>query len=102
MKMRISSPPFLLFAIILFAAVIFADEKAGEEINWQVISGGGALNGVSANFRLSGTVAQTATGSGSSTNYGVSHGFWQDFGDDSPNCCAMMVNSEEMTAVETV
>ncbi len=60
-----------------------AEPAAGEEINWQVISSGGT-RGTSPNFVLNGTVGQTAVGFGSSTNYGLSHGFWQEFGG---GCC---------------
>lgn len=62
-----------------------ADPAAGEEINWQVISAGGTHNAGSANFRLSGTAGQTAVGTGSSANFGVNHGFWQEFGGG--GCC---------------
>jgi hypothetical protein len=56
----------------------FANPVAGEEINWQVISSGGDIDGSSTNFLLSGTVGQTAVGVGSSDNFGLSHGFWQE------------------------
>jgi hypothetical protein len=56
--------------------------KAGEEINWQVISSGGLINGTSDNYSLSGTAGQTAVGGGTSDSYGMNHGFWQTFG-----CC---------------
>jgi len=78
---------FLLLAvllIVLIPALVFA---TGEEINWQVISGGGSMNGTSTNYRLSGTVGQTATGSGTSTGYGLLHGFWQTFDPQIDNCC---------------
>lgn len=52
---------------------------SGEEINWQVLSSGGDIGGASPSFRLSGTVGQTATGSGASGNIRLSHGFWQSF-----------------------
>jgi hypothetical protein len=68
----------LFMFIFILAFLARANDKAGEEINWQVISGGGT-SGTSANYGLSGTVAQTAVGSGSSANYGFSHGYWQDF-----------------------
>jgi len=58
-----------------------SQSAAGEQIKWQVISGGGAINGSSANYKLSGTVGQTAVGTGSSTGYTIGHGFWQSFGD---------------------
>ncbi len=59
--------------------------RAGEEINWQVISSGGT-KGSSVSFDLQGTVGQTAVGGGTSDNYGLSHGFWQDFGAGG-TCC---------------
>lgn len=62
------------------------DATTGEEINWQVISSGGLIGGTSANYILSGTLGQTAVGSGSSANYALSHGFWQDFF-TSGDCC---------------
>ena len=54
--------------------------NAGEEINWQVISGGGNMNGTATIYSLKATVGQTAIGGGSSTSYGLSHGFWQSAG----------------------
>ena len=53
--------------------------KAGEQIKWQVIAGGGTTNGSSTNYRLSTTVGQTAVGSGASTNYKINQGFQQSF-----------------------
>jgi hypothetical protein len=79
----------LLGFIFCFTVTGIAGDKAGEEINWQVISSGGSINGTSTNYQLSGTVAQTAVGSGSSTNYGLSHGFWQEFDTGGPGCCDM-------------
>ncbi len=58
-----------------------AAPMSGEEINWQVISGGGT-NASSANFLLMGTLAQTAAGEAASANYSVNQGYWQSFG-----CC---------------
>ena len=57
---------------------------AGEQIKWQVISAGGTY-GTSTNYQHWGTVGQTATGGGTSTNYGINHGFWQVFGGG--GCC---------------
>lgn len=73
--------------LTLFAVPLLADDKAGEEINWQVISSGGSINGTSTNYKLSGTISQTAVGTGSSTSYGLNHGFWQAFAPGDPNCC---------------
>ena len=55
-----------------------AETRSGEEINWQVISSGGA-DGTSTNYAHEGTVAQTAVGGGSSSNYVLNHGYWQEF-----------------------
>jgi hypothetical protein len=60
------------------------EPATGEQIKWQVISSGGT-KGSSTNFQLSGTVGQTAVGYGSSTNFGLRHGFWQQFGPTT--CC---------------
>lgn len=56
-----------------------ADARSGERIDWQVISSGGT-DGSSTNFQLTGTAGQTAVGAGSSTNFGLSQGYWQNFG----------------------
>jgi len=52
--------------------------RAGEQINWQVVSSGGG-KGSSASFVLQATVAQTAVGDGSSASFNLHHGYWQDF-----------------------
>jgi len=62
------------------AASIASSDDAGREINWQVISGGGTSCG-SSNYRIGGTVAQTAAQTGVSTGYRMQHGYWQEFGD---------------------
>jgi len=72
--------------MLLFIIAILAENKAGEEINWQVISSGGT-SGTSTSYQLNGTVAQTATGSGSSASYGLNHGYWQDFDTTSGGPC---------------
>ena len=60
--------------------------RTGEQINWQVISAG-ATDASSTNYGLKGTTGQTSVGAGSSTNYGVSHGFWQETGGG--GCCVI-------------
>jgi hypothetical protein len=76
----------VIFLIIFALALIaWADDKSGEEINWQVLSGGGG-DGTSTNYQLNGTVAQTAVGAGTSANYGLSHGYWVDFGGSGGPC----------------
>lgn len=60
----------------------------GEQIDWQVIGGGGVIGATSTNYSLSGTVGQSAVGSGSSTNYQARHGFWQNFlSSGGASCC---------------
>ena len=49
-----------------------------EEINWQVLSGGGT-DGSSTNFQLKGTLGQTAVGFCSGPDNGLNQGFWQVF-----------------------
>lgn len=63
----------------------FQANRAGEQIKWQVISSGGAVNAASGMYVLSGTAGQTAVGTGTSANYGLTQGFWQNFG--TGNCC---------------
>ena len=57
----------------------------GEQIKWHVLSSGGT-SGTSTDFSLLGTVAQTAVGSGSSADFGLNSGFWQDF--VTGTCCS--------------
>jgi hypothetical protein len=57
---------------------------AGEQIKWQVLSSGGN-RGTSASYVISGTVGQTAAGKGTSTNYAINQGYWQNFAPAS--CC---------------
>ncbi len=61
--------------LLSFTVLSFADERAGEDIEWHVISTGGG-NGASATYRLNGTAGQTAVGKGGSSSFGLSHGFW--------------------------
>ncbi|MBU8932712.1 MAG: dockerin type I repeat-containing protein [candidate division Zixibacteria bacterium] len=83
---RIANKHTILLGLLLLFGVALSDTMTGEEINWQVISSGGA-KGTSTSYVLNGTVGQTAVGGGISTSYGVSHGFWQDFGSGSTTCC---------------
>lgn len=63
-----------------------ASQLVGEQINWQVI-GSGASNSSSTNYGLLGTVGQVAIGIGTSTNFIVRHGYWQDFLVGPQGCC---------------
>lgn len=59
-------------------SAVYRKPVSGEQPNWQVIAGGES-HGSSVNFTLSGTVGQGAVGIGTSTNYGLNQGFWQEF-----------------------
>ncbi len=76
----------IIISVLVLALMARTSERAGEEINWRVISGGGCQGGTSANYQLSGTVAQTAVGWGNSTDYGLNHGYWVDFGGSGGPC----------------
>lgn len=65
---------------------VTSSTRAGEQIKWQVLSGGGT-DGSSTSFNLLGTVGQTAGGNGASTIYKLSHGFWQNSGSTGPCDC---------------
>lgn len=69
---------------------------AGEQIKWQVISGGGN-RGASAGYFLSGTVGQTAVGLGASASYKINQGFWQNFG--SGSCCTGTTGNVNMVGI---
>jgi hypothetical protein len=56
-----------------------AAPKAGERIDWEVMSLGGT-DGGSASYQLGGSVCQTAVGSGGSASYQLGQGFWQSLG----------------------
>lgn len=74
--------------LMLLAICTSSDEKAGEKIDWQVLSNGGTINSASTNYRLGGTVGQTAVDSSYSSGFIIHHGFWQKFDTGSiGNCC---------------
>jgi hypothetical protein len=74
---------FVFLAVSAIAAdtakALSSEPAAGEQIDWQVISSGGIIKGSSDNHILSGTAGQTAVGGGTSDNYDVTHGFWQNY-----------------------
>ena len=59
--------------------------RAGEQINWQVISAG-ATDGNSTSYGVKGTVGQIVIGEGSSSSYDLRHGYWQNFAAGG-DCC---------------
>jgi len=58
------------------------------EINWQSISGGGAINTMSPSYRLSSSIGQSAIGSAMSENYQAGIGFW--YGAAGSGSCACL------------
>lgn len=69
-------------AVVIIVASAFADTgsaNSGEQLQWQVVSGGGSTNGTSPSYKLSSTVGQTAAGAGSSSSYKLNQGFQQNF-----------------------
>jgi len=62
-----------------------AESAAAEQINWQVLSGGGGTCSAG-NFRLGGTLGQLAAGKSTAGDMSLSHGFWQVFGTSDCDC----------------
>lgn len=62
-----------------------APSAAAEQINWQVLSGGGGTCSAG-NFRLGGTLGQLAAGKSTAGGMSLSHGFWQNFGAGACDC----------------
>jgi len=60
---------------------------------------GGGVNGSSSNFRLSGSVGQVATGTGGSTNFIISDGFWYNIG---PSGCLSIPGDVNHNGVITI
>lgn len=60
--------------------------STGEQIKWQVISGGGNRS-TSVSYVVSATIGQTAVGSVFSANYKINQGFWQSFSGSGGGCC---------------
>ena len=74
----------LALTLLLLALTVAA---TSEEINWQVISGGGT-EAEGGGFKMSGTLGEFAVGHAEAAPNNVRHGYWQDFGDGgSGTCC---------------
>jgi hypothetical protein len=59
--------------------------SAGEQINWEVLSGGGGQMSTTG-YQIRGTLGQTAAGFASTTGHNIHHGYWQNFA-SSTDCC---------------
>lgn len=68
-----------VFALFAFARAEENSPSAGEQLKWQVVSGGGTTNASSPGYKLSSTVGQTAAGAGTSASYKLYQGFQQNF-----------------------
>ncbi len=92
----------LLIVVIGSTSVLSAVENApnmatpaaGEQITWQVISGGGNRT-TSASYIVMATVGQTAAGPVASFNYRVNQGFWQNFAAVTSCCIGTTGNVNE-------
>jgi len=81
------------FQPVLTDAAVQLAQKApltGEQIKWQVVSGGGGHQSISTNYSMSSTAGQTAVGTISSASYNVHQGFWQNFSGGGGGCCASL------------
>ena len=74
----------IMMGIAAIALAFSGIARSADRIDWQAISGGGA-DAASANFHMSGTAGQTATGLTTSGNFKVAHGFW--LGSGVTTCC---------------
>jgi hypothetical protein len=84
---------FLLIGLFVLGGSIWADGSpanksaaAGEQIKWQVLSEGG-VKGASTNYKLDGTIGQTAVAPGTSSSYKINNGYWQNF--VAGGCCVL-------------
>jgi len=79
--------------------VLATAPKAGEEINWQVLSGGGT-KGDDGTYYLSGTVGQTAVRVGTyNIDDQLRHGYWQFFGGGYTCCIPPSVGDLDQSAL---
>jgi len=62
------------------------DETADEQVNWQVLAGGGGIM-TAPGYRIGGTLGQTAVGISTASTVIAHHGFWQDFAPSEEPCC---------------
>jgi hypothetical protein len=80
-------------------AVSAASPMAGEQIKWQVLSGGG-VSSSSASYKMSASVGLTAAGPVSSASYLLNQGYWQNFSTAS-GCCIGTTGNVNKSVAET-
>ena len=61
-------------------------DRAGEQVKWQVLSGGGGMTTIGT-MKLGSTIGQAVAGPSAVGDYTLNAGFWQNFESDSPFCC---------------
>lgn len=93
-RLLIATLWLLIVPLTVSSAVL--NPQSGEQIKWHVISSGGGASS-STNYKLSATAGQAAAGPGTSTNYKVNQGFWQNFG--ATFCCATAGDANNDTHV---
>jgi len=69
-----------------------ADSKVGEQINWQVMGGGGGLT-AAGGYQINGTLGQPIAGWTATTGHSVHQGYWQNFTASGGDCCQLPGNS---------
>lgn len=77
-----------------------AEPMAGEQIKWQVVSGGG-VRSTSPGYILGGTIGQTVVGRTTSLGYTLSNGYWQDWDSFVTSCCIGTTGNVNKSAVES-
>jgi len=90
-----SAPSTLIQSENGLAVATAASPQAGEQIKWWVMGGGGGAAN-STNFKLSGTIGQTAAGPIASTNFKLTQGFWQNF---VTSCCVGTTGNVNATGI---
>ncbi len=77
-----------------------AQPMAGEQIKWQVLSGGGVTSS-SPGYILGATIGQTAVGVTTSTGYTMQNGYWQDWDSFVTSCCIGTTGNVNKSVSET-
>lgn len=76
---------YMVVSVVLCGlATASASQGAGERVDWQVISGGGARV-TSPGYVINGTIGQTAVETSTSAAFRLHQGYWQNFA--SASCC---------------
>lgn len=77
-----------------------AQPMAGEQIKWQVVSGGGVKSS-SPGYILGATIGQTAVGKTTTLGYTLQNGYWQDWDSFVTSCCIGTTGNVNKSVAET-